>query len=234
MILTLHTSLVVAHLVGIVLGVGGATAADFLILRRAIFAPIEAGVVQSVSFLSQIVSAGLVLLWVSGTGLFFEIWDKTPAYHTNQKLWAKITIVAVLTINAFIIHGNVLPRLQQQVGRRLFSGLTLREQITFVASSSVSGVSWYVPLVLGPARELSYVVPFATIILAYIWLLNATGFAILCVAIWATRPSLEERDVLHADGDPIIESPPFQHAYPETPFPDDDPWLRRRVAQHAA
>jgi hypothetical protein len=182
---------------------------------------------------------------VSGTGLFFEIWETTPAYHTNQKLWAKVAIVAVLTLNAFIIHGNILPRLQQQIGRRLFSGLTLREQITFVASSSVSGVSWYVPLVLGPARELSYVVPFATIILAYIWLLNATGFAILCVAIWATRPSVEEHgEAPYADGREFgaaqwAEAPPYQNAsYADTPFPDDEPWLRRRprydVAQHAA
>src|SRR5256885_3427912 len=119
MILTLHTLLAVLHLFGIVLGVGGATVADYLILRRAIFTPVSAGLVQVVSFISQVVTCGLVVLWVSSTALFLEIWQSTPAYSTNQKLWAKVAIVLILTVNAFVIHGGILPRLRHQVGRIL-------------------------------------------------------------------------------------------------------------------
>ena len=202
MILTLHTLLVVFHLFGVVLGVGGATVADYLILRRAIFTPISAGLIQIVSFISQVVTCGLVVLWISGTALFFEIWQSTPDYPTNQKLWAKVAIVLVLTLNAFVIHGAILPRLRRQVGRTLFCGIGLGGQLAFVASSAVSGVSWYVPLLLGPARELSYVVSFASIMMVYAWLLNAAIFAISCIAIWATGPDARR---LARPGDAVMD-----------------------------
>jgi hypothetical protein len=190
MVLTLHTSLAILHLLGVVLGVGGATAADALILGRAIFSPVKQGLVDTVSYLSRLVTAGLLLLWVSGTALFFEIWQHTPAYHTNEKLWAKVAIVFILSINAFVIHGIVLPKLRQQVGRKLFSGLAFGGQLIFAASSAVSAVSWYLPLMLGLAKELSYVTPFSTIFLGYMWLVCATALAIVCIAIWTSGPNL--------------------------------------------
>jgi hypothetical protein len=141
--------------------------------------------------------------------LFFEIWQNSPAYHTNQKLWAKVAIVVVLTLNAYIIHHIILPRLKRQISLRLFSGLTMRETLSFALSSSISGVSWYLPLVLGPAKELSYVVPFATILSVYAWLLLSLTLAMVCLAIWTTRKTVEAPSRMLAGEQEGFYSPPL-------------------------
>ena len=196
MTISLQTSLVIFHIIGIVLGTGAATAADLLILRRTIFEPIEDSVVDTVEFLSKLVTIGLIFLWISGIGLALVIWSKNPAFVTNEKFWAKVVIVTVLTVNAFAIHAIILPKLRHLTGKRLFDRLSFREQATFILSASVSGVSWYLPLVLGPAREWSYVVPLGVVLLLYVFLLCSLSFAMACLVLWSTRERQGEEAVV--------------------------------------
>ncbi len=59
-------------------------------------------------------------MWTSGAGLIWvNLLDK-PEYLTNQKLWAKIAIVAMLTLNGFLVHKLVLPFLQKVHGTPAF------------------------------------------------------------------------------------------------------------------
>lgn len=185
MALSLHTGFVIFHLVGVVLGFGAAATADILILRRAVFRPVSASLIEMVEFISKLVTFGLALVWVSGIGLALEVWLRNPAFATNAKFWAKVMIVAVLSLNALIIHGFVLARLRKQAGARLFQHLGFSDQLIFIAAASISGVSWYLPLVLGPAREWSYVMPLSTLLLLYVFLLSAAAFIITCLAWWS-------------------------------------------------
>jgi hypothetical protein len=89
--LTALTVVNLVHLVGLVMGFGGAILADFTIFSRGVIRPIsEYTVFQSV-LLSHVVTIGLIVLWCSGFGLIVVNSATNPDYLTNQKLWAKIT-----------------------------------------------------------------------------------------------------------------------------------------------
>jgi hypothetical protein len=172
----ISTAAVVVHLVALGLGAGGALITDFYIVRHAMMRPITEGVAETVEFLGTMVSIGLVLLWASGIYLAIELYLAKPTFVTNEKFWAKVVIVAVLTINGWNIHHRILPLLKSQVGRKLFDGLSPATVQFLAIVGAISIVSWMFPLVLGTARQLNYVTPIEVILGFYLLALLAALF----------------------------------------------------------
>jgi hypothetical protein len=179
-LLSLLTLLKITHLIGLIMGLGGAILADTTIFTRGVIRPVSAYTIHQAKFLSHIVSIGLAILWISGIAL---IWVNTlahPEYITNQKLWAKIVIVVMLTINGVLVHKLVLPLLKKSIGQRLFDHTSAKQVFGMTALGSISLVSWTVPFILGKASELNYVTPMLNILAVYagsillIWLLMFT------------------------------------------------------------
>jgi hypothetical protein len=167
-ILSVLTLLKITHLIGLIMGLGGAILADTTIFTRGVIRPVSAYTVHQAKFLSHVVSFGLVILWLSGGAL---IWVNTlahPEYLTNQKLWAKMVIVVMLTINGVLVHKLVLPMLEKSLGNRLFDHVDTKRVLGMTFLGSVSFVSWTVPFVLGKASELNYVTPMLNILVVYI------------------------------------------------------------------
>lgn len=124
----IHTSLLTVHLVGLVLGLGGATFGDLLILRsmaRRIPVP-----VASLRDLSYVIWTGLAVLTASGVGLLAE---SPSVYLHNSGFIAKLVLVAVLMLNGAYLDGRM---------ERFNLG-----PVTLFAGA-VSTVSWYGALVL--------------------------------------------------------------------------------------
>ena len=161
------TALKLIHLVGLMMGFGGAILADILILKRAILAPIEKHTIESVQHLSHIVLAGLGLLWVSGAALVYVRYSADPAFLMNEKVWAKVAIVAILTINGFAVHNIALSYLKSRTGRQMFNPGLPRHMIGLTFVAAVSSVSWFVPFVLGVAAEYNFTVPAVLILGVY-------------------------------------------------------------------
>ncbi len=171
------TFIKILHLLGLVMGFGGAILLDMTIFSRGIIRPVSNFTLHQTEVLSRIVTWGLVILWISGIAL---IWMNTldkPDYITNQKLWAKMAIVLLLSANGILIHHKILPYLKVNVGQRLFDGMRRSLLAAFTFSGSVSLVSWTIPFILGKASELNYVTPMWVILAAY---------AVAVLAIWAT------------------------------------------------
>ena len=166
--LKLHTILIVFHLIGLIIGFGVAIAVDALMLKRAFFSRINRDLIHTIEFLSQLVTLGLVILWISGIALALDNYHANASFVTNAKFWAKVCIVIVLTIGASNIHTNVLPRVRQYEGRSLLDRASAGTCFTWALASAVSIVSWTLPVLLGSARELSYVTPFFTVIFFYV------------------------------------------------------------------
>ena len=166
--LKLHTILIVFHLIGLIIGFGVAIAVDALMLKRALFSRINRDLIHTIEFLSQLVTLGLVILWISGIALALDNYHANASFVTNAKFWAKVCIVIVLTIGAYNIHTNVLPRVRQYEGRSLLDRASAGTCFTWALASAVSIVSWTLPVLLGSARELSYVTPFFTVIFFYV------------------------------------------------------------------
>jgi hypothetical protein len=167
--LRLMTLLVGLHLIGLCFGLGGATMLDFWILRWMRWGSLPGEIARIFLFVSKVVSVGIALLWISGLGfLATYAWEAPEKLH-NPKLWAKVTVVIVLTLNGLVIHAHVLPGVLRDVSRPMLDGISGARTGIFLVSGAVSGVSWYTAFALGLMREL-----------------NGTVSATLLLGLWAT------------------------------------------------
>lgn len=153
------------HFAGIILGAGAVTLLDLIIYRFVVMRRIHESHIRIINFASDIVSVGLMLLWLSGFGflIFYRFFD--PGKIDNPKLLAKIIIVGMLTLNAFLVHSFVLPQIRMQIGLHLFDGLSRFHCFLLIFIGTVSAISWYAALVLGIVPQFNGTVP-AEIILA--------------------------------------------------------------------
>ena len=165
------SALLALHLLGLVLGLGAATMLDLIIVRFVGSRTVTHEYWSVISLLSKAVTGGLVLLWISGIGFLTHYAFFNPTLLTNPKIWAKITIVGVLSLNGVFIHRVVLPLVRQQVGGPLFEGLTNFQRSCLLASGAISGMSWWIPLGLGAFPQLNFTVGAETILAIYALLL---------------------------------------------------------------
>ncbi|GJE18853.1 hypothetical protein [Methylobacterium marchantiae] len=149
----LLTPLVGLHLIGLCLGLGGATMLDFWILRWMREGVMPAEMERSFHFISKVVTMGIALLWISGLGFLGLYAIEAPEKLANPKIWAKVTVVAVLTLNGVLIHALVLPRVLRDVRRPMLDGVSRLSAGIFLVSGAISGVSWYFAFALGLLRE---------------------------------------------------------------------------------
>ena len=183
------------HLLGIILGLGAATILDIIILKFLVVGKVKSEHVVLVEFLSKIVTVGLAILWISGTLYLLHYATFTPANLGNQKVWAKILIVGLLTLNGYFIHSRVLPLISKQIGAGLFQGLARQECALMLIFGTISATSWYVPLMLGAMPYFNFVVPATTILSAYAMLIIIGIAATQGIhAIWREGASPEAED----------------------------------------
>lgn len=151
----LHTILVLGHVLTLALGLGSALLADWIVLRRLAFGVVSQKAAGQLTELSRAVSAGLVLIWITGALLVADNALDAPASIMNQKLWAKLAIVTILTLNAVLLHSVVMPMVRRRVGQKLFEAAFDRLAIVSTLLGAVSAVSWMSAAYLGVARELN-------------------------------------------------------------------------------
>ncbi len=171
------------HFLGLSLGLGAATLLDLMILRFLLGRQMTEQGYDLFALFADVVSVGLKLLWVTGLGFLLFYWLNDPVKLGNEKIWAKIVIVGILTINGIFIHKTVIPLLGGQIGPRMLDGLPLRRQVMVVTAGIVSFVSWYAPLVIANIPHLNYQVPMLQILIVYAAILTAVltlAHLILC------------------------------------------------------
>ncbi len=181
----LLTFIKIFHLLGLVMGFGGAVLLDGTIFTRGVIRPVSHYTIHQAEVLSRIVSFGLVLLWSTGIALIWINLAEKPEYLTNGKLWAKIFIVVLLTMNGVFIHKKVMPLLKQRVGKRLFDNVGKLQLALLTFIGSVSFVSWTTPFILGKASELNYVTPMWIILAVYV-----AAVFIMWAALYAVMSSI--------------------------------------------
>ncbi len=195
---TLKSGLRIVHFMGLALGLGAATVLDLLVLRFLITGKITQDHWKVFHFGSQVVNWGLITLWVTGFGFlaYYGVFD--PEKLGNEKVWAKMTIVLILTINGIFIHSVILPRIKKQIGRPLMDGMSSSQRSVFIVSGAISAVSWYVPMMLGALPQLNFAVPMTTILLAYAALLGSA--ILLAHGLLFVIPSIQTEKQPKRDG----------------------------------
>ncbi|WP_339799528.1 hypothetical protein [uncultured Marinobacter sp.] len=171
---TLKTVLIAGHLVGLAFGVGGALTLDIIAFRYFYLDRITAEKLIIFHFIAHLVTFGLIILWLTGLAFLWLYWQHQPELLGNQKVWAKLVIVAVLTVNGYFLHHRVFPILDRNLGRQMFHRVTVDEKAMMFSLSSISIISWGFPLVLGVARSLNFTTGMENILAFYFLMLSST------------------------------------------------------------
>lgn len=175
----INTFLVYIHLLAACVAVGILLLQDYALARAQGKALTEIETTE-LQRSAHRVSLALALLWITGIALVIHGYLGDPNYIINEKLWAKICVVAILTLNGFFLHCFCFPRLCTGVG---INKLPLQEKVLLAFSGSLSTTSWLFACYLGIARPWNYSIEYNQIMEIYLYLI-ATAFVIGCQCLW--------------------------------------------------
>lgn len=168
--------IVYLHLLTVCIAVGSLLLQDFeLMLKRG--ETLLANEVTHLQKTAKVMVYALFVLWVTGVSLVVLGYLENPdTYLANQKIWAKFSVVFVLTINGIFLHYYSFPRITSRSG---MFGLSWNEQVMVGLTGIISTVSWLFAAYLGIARHWNNSVHFSFIMTVYL-LFIAVGFIFLC------------------------------------------------------
>ncbi len=196
----MKTLIVYAHLLAACVAVGILLIQD-LALAKSKGSPLSATAIKDLTKSAEIMFVALVVLWISGLSLVLLGYLENPQqYLMNEKLWAKFTVVSVLTLNGIALHYFSFPRV---TSRRGLLGLPTFEQILVVLTGALSSVSWLFACYLGIARPWNYTVDYSLIMFIYSGLLVG-AFIVAGEVLRAMRKAEPEPPIL---SEPIRMNP---------------------------
>lgn len=165
--------LVTIHIIGVALGVGGATVSDLLFFKSAKDGKIENYEFGFMKAASKIVWAGFAVLVFSGIALFVLARLKLlgPRVMYNPGIWAHIIAAAVILFNGLAMHWKVFPAFESSLGISFGRAeQILKNRKIIFTTGAVSIVSWYFALILGATRGFG---------LPLSWILAFYAFAVI-------------------------------------------------------
>lgn len=142
----LHTILIFGHVVGTILGVGGATLAEVQIIRALKDGVVDASEKALLHANYTMIRVGTAIIIITGLLLVWvHISDGENWVLTSQKLWFKEFLIVLIIINAFLFTKRWIP---------------------FWLGSAVSFTSWWMAAGLGMWHAVPYT--FFQLLLSYI------------------------------------------------------------------
>ncbi len=143
--------------------------------------------------LSRAACAGLVLVWITGALLVTNNAVEVPASLADQKLWAKLFIVAVLTFNALLLHRIVRPMVKSRIDQSPFGTVVNRLPVMSILFGAAAAMSCLFAAYLGVARELNAEIDIIAVSTSYTIALLLTWLAgiTLCIAVGYCKMHLE-------------------------------------------
>ena len=142
----LYMILVFGHLLATSMALGAIVATDLRMLSK--LAQDRVRIPPPNEFVARLVSLALVMLWATGASMVVLGLQKNPDF-LSPKIQAKLLLVVLLTVNAFVLHRLTFPRLARgrSVGR-----WRLREWVIVAMPVALSNTLWMFCAVLGIAR----------------------------------------------------------------------------------
>lgn len=142
----IYTLIVGLHVVGTILGTGGATVAEFQITKALRDKRVNADEKALMHINYKMIRVGMALLFISVIGMFwYHLNAGNQFILTSEKLWIKDLMFVMIVFNAIALHRRLVP---------LWLG------------ASVSFTSWWGATLLGLAGRLPY--SFETYLVAYV------------------------------------------------------------------
>ena len=143
----LKTLIVYIHLIATCAAIGTIVITDLRLAAKAmgyrvVIPPPE-------RFETRMISAALATLYLTGAIIVYLGLQANPDYLANQKVQAKLVLVALLTVNAVVLHRMVFPILGRS---RPVSRWSRGDWTTVALSVSFSNSVWFFCAFLGIAR----------------------------------------------------------------------------------
>lgn len=159
------------HILGTILGVGGATISDIVFFKATKDGTIqdkEWGILRYISF---VIWTGLIVAILSGIGFLLQMDD-----INNPKIWAKVTIIGVIFLNGVFLHWKIFPLFASMVGKKMEDTQFVNNMTMVFTSGAISITSWYLVFIMGAWRGLNNTLSYPQMIVIYLAILS---FAIL-------------------------------------------------------
>ncbi|MCC6290792.1 hypothetical protein IT398_01865 [Candidatus Nomurabacteria bacterium] len=133
----------VTHIISAIAGIGGALVSDVFFTFYSHDKKFSNRELNVLNTLSTVVWVSLVVIIVSGIGIFLS---DPVMYSASAKFLAKMSIVLILSINGYLLHHLVKPHLAHR--RFLDSPKERRPRMVAFSCGAVSLVSWLSVLAL--------------------------------------------------------------------------------------
>ncbi|MEO7114262.1 MAG: hypothetical protein ABIZ18_00230 [Caldimonas sp.] len=150
--------LVFVHLLAACMALGAIVATDLRLLSK--LAQDRVRIAPPNEFVTRLVLVALLVLWVTGAVIVGHGLLGRADYLANPKLQVKILFVALLTVNAFVLHRVTFPRLAR--GRSV-ARWRASEWFAIAVPVAVSNFLWLFAAFLGIARPWNYSTPLGDI-----------------------------------------------------------------------
>jgi uncharacterized membrane protein len=149
----MKTVLIYIHLLSLAAAIGSMLIAEHLIFSRR--REFSRDSYETVLFASRTVAIALLLLWLTGIGLVIVGYLGDPLYIENQKIWAKVSIVLLMSINGVYIHSSLLPRFTELAhGGQFIRTAAESARMRFAFAASLAG--WLITAFYGAAKFLNH------------------------------------------------------------------------------
>lgn len=132
------------HVVAVVFGMGSAIVSDILFTFYSKDKVLNKTELRTLSILSKTVWYSLIFIAISGIFLFLS---DVPKYTASVKFLAKMSVLAILVLNGFILDRLVWPHLKNKELLKL-SLHRPKRKLAFVCGT-ISVISWISVLILG-------------------------------------------------------------------------------------
>jgi len=163
----IYTTLVIIHLFGASLGLGGATFIEVFLnraLRDGVVDPTEK-IFLGLTY--KVLRVGLALSLITGIGfVWFYIANDQIFRMTNPVFVSKMLIIVILVVNAVLLHKHKM---------NLWWGSTL------------SFMSWYFAFFLGTFLSNSIRIGFWKIMITYVIFVVVGGYVLEAIRRWSRR-----------------------------------------------
>jgi len=185
-------SIVYLHLIACCVAIGLVLTSDIAMVNQLIKGgTAKKQETEHLNSLKKTVTLALVALWITGIAIvWLDVSVKGfAAYFSNPKMQAKLTIVALLTLNGFVLHNAVMPAMEK-AGSLL--QMEFNQRMLAIFAGAVSAVSWFYAAMLGVGRPLAWKYSLVQLLAAYPALI-VTGFvAMVMLTVWSkTRSDLD-------------------------------------------
>lgn len=148
----LNTFIIYSHLLLTCLALGSVLVADFKIWQNRNNPPNKVAI-NAILETEKIAIWALVGLWVTGALLIAHGYNTQGIeYVMNEKVWAKVTVVSILTINGYLLHKTCFPVIKQQA----LMSLKRRTLVFLALFGTISSSAWLFAAFLGIARPWSH------------------------------------------------------------------------------